>query len=201
MWSRRSAAIELCPSPWNWVRLCLTITVYLYFKFMAKGIARWIWILIFFRYLAIWRAKKRVHFSTLKSTLFFAPQIAKCFCVLRAHRALKVRFFFPWINFFCQDGSNEVSHIPQRGREVCLHPICRQLKIPSKRAKSFPKKLKKWPLDGVKSESVYIQWHLMDAHVLGDGECAHVCMSGGCANEFEQVLTSLCKYRQVWSTW
>ena len=38
----------------------------------------------------------------------------------RAARAK--RDFFSWIDFFCQDGSNEVSHVHGKGREVCFHP-------------------------------------------------------------------------------
>ena len=30
--------------------------------------------------------------------------------------------FFSWIDFFCRDGSNEVSHAPGRVREVCFIP-------------------------------------------------------------------------------
>ena len=37
-------------------------------------------------------------------------------------RARAKRDFFSWINFFCQDGSNEVSHVHGKGREVCFHP-------------------------------------------------------------------------------
>ena len=32
------------------------------------------------------------------------------------------RDFFSWISFFCQDGSNEVSRAPGRGRQVRFVP-------------------------------------------------------------------------------
>ena len=32
------------------------------------------------------------------------------------------RDIFSWINLFCRDGSNEVSHAHGRGLEVCLVP-------------------------------------------------------------------------------
>ena len=39
------------------------------------------------------------------------------FCALRARRAREAGFF-SWINLFCQDGSNEVSHAHGRGLQV-----------------------------------------------------------------------------------
>ena len=43
------------------------------------------------------------------------------FRALRAHRVREAGFF-SWVNFFCRDGSNEVSHAPGRGLEVRLVP-------------------------------------------------------------------------------
>ena len=44
------------------------------------------------------------------------------FCALRAGGTREEGFFFSWIDFFCQDGSNEVSHVHGKGRKVRFTP-------------------------------------------------------------------------------
>ena len=53
--------------------------------------------------------------------------LARCGRAVRAKRD-----FFSWINFFCQDGSNEVSHVHGRVREVCLQSISLLVQFPPK---------------------------------------------------------------------
>ena len=88
MWSRQSAVIERCPSPWNWVRSCLLYSL-LIFQFQWKG---------------------HRSIATNRRLLYYIS--GPHFHISAACR-LKSGIFFAWINFLCRDEFILLAQVPK----------------------------------------------------------------------------------------